>query len=143
MRVSIVSQPGAAGWLHSSVCQCIGDEDRGSVPKRHAVVAHGHEDGIGAGPADGVELLQQELDELGFLLLVDGGQAVDDDKGVVTLIELDLIFLAEIRDVDLIDIEILVVEVLIAEVVEGRRHAGQSSSKSENRSVGESEQRGS
>jgi hypothetical protein len=98
------------------------------IPQRLAVVAHGHVDGVLARPADGVELLEQELDEPWFLLFVDLGQAVDDDEGVVALLELDLIFFAEIGNVDLVHVEVLLVEVFLAQMVERRRHAGQSTS---------------
>lgn len=99
------------------------------VPQRLAMVTKGHEDGILAGLADRVELLQQELDELGLLLLGDLGKAVDDDKGVVALLELDLIFLLEIRHINLVVVEILLVEVLVAQSLIGRRHAGQTLSR--------------
>lgn len=92
-----------------------------------SILAHGHVDLVLAGLANRVQLLLQELDKLGLLLLGDLGQAVDNDKVVIALVESNLVLLAQVGDVDLILIELVIVEVGLAEVVEGRswrRHAG-------------------
>jgi hypothetical protein len=96
------------------------------IPHRIAILTHGHVDLVLARATDRVELLQQELDELRLLLLVDLGQTIDDDKGIEALLQLYFVFLAEIRDINLILIELILVEVSLAEVIERRRHAGRT-----------------
>lgn len=66
------------------------------IPLRHVLVVKRHEDGIFASVSDGVEFLQQELDELLFALLRHNGQSIDDDEGIQTLFQLDLILRFEI-----------------------------------------------
>jgi len=41
--------------------------------------------------ADGVEFLQQVLDELGLALLRHNGEPIEDDEGIQTLLQLDFI----------------------------------------------------
>jgi hypothetical protein len=96
------------------------------VPEGLAILVHGHVNLILARAADRVELLQQELDEFGLLLLVDLGQTIDNHKGVVTLFQLHLILLTEIRDIDLILIELFLVQVGLTEMFESGRHVGRT-----------------
>lgn len=56
------------------------------LPKRLSIVAHGHVYRVLACLADCVELLQQELDKLGLLVLSDLGKAIDNDKVVIALV---------------------------------------------------------
>lgn len=102
----------------------------GGILQGLSIIAHGHVNLILARLSNGIELFQQELDQLGFLVFGDCGEAVNDDKVVVTLVESDFILLAQIREVQVIFIEFLVVEVGLAKLFEtsGRRgrHAGLS-----------------
>lgn len=101
----------------------------GDVLQRLSIIAHGHVDLVLARPSNSVELFEQELDQLGLLLLGDCRKAVNDDKVIITLVERDFILLAKVGEVKVIFIEFLVVEVGLAELFEtsGRRgrHAGQ------------------
>lgn len=76
------------------------------------------------GRSNSVELAQQELDQLGLLFLGDLGQAINHNKGVVALLKLDLEFLTEIRDIDLVFVEFIIVKVSISKMLEGRSHIG-------------------
>lgn len=73
----------------------------------------------------GAELrLDQELDELGLLVLGDLGKAVDDHKRVVAMLQLDLETLAQVRGIDLVIVELVIVEVCLAQMLKSRRHIG-------------------
>lgn len=99
------------------------------VLQRLAIVAHGHVNLVLARLSNGVELLEQELDQLGLLFFGDCRKAVDDDKMVVTLVKSDFILLAKVGKVQVILIEFLLVEVGLAKLFETSsrgRHAGQS-----------------
>lgn len=56
------------------------------------------------------------------MVLSDGGEAIDHDKGVVALFEGDFEALADIGKVNLILVELVLVEVGLAEVIERGRH---------------------
>jgi hypothetical protein len=96
------------------------------IPLGFPVLADGHVDLILPSLANRVQLLEQELDELGLLVLGNDGQTVDDDEVVVARVELDLIFLAQVGDVDFFLIVLVVIEVGLAQVLESGRHAGRS-----------------
>ncbi len=66
------------------------------ILQRLSLLVHWQEDQILPGLSNRIQLLQQELDELWLLCLVDLGEAVDNDEGIVALLELDFIFFAEI-----------------------------------------------
>lgn len=94
------------------------------VPIRFSALADRHVDLLLAGLANRVQLLQQEFNELGLLLLSYDGQTVDDDEVVVARVELDLIFLAQVGDIDFFLIVLVVIEVGLAQMLESGRHAG-------------------
>jgi hypothetical protein len=66
------------------------------APFGHLFVVDGHENGIFGGVADGVEFSQKELDELLSAVLGDYWEAIDDDKCVQTLLDLNFILRLEI-----------------------------------------------
>jgi hypothetical protein len=76
------------------------------------------------GGSNGVELTQEEFDQLGLLFLGDLGQSIDYDEGVIALLKLNLELFAEIRDVDLIFVEVIIVKVSISKMLESRCHTG-------------------
>lgn len=70
---------------------------RESSPFSHfRLFVHGHEDSVWLGLANFAELLAQELDEFWFLVLGNDRAAVDNDKGVETLVESHFMLFAEI-----------------------------------------------
>lgn len=68
--------------------------------------------------SDGVELAQQELDELLAACFGDNGQAIDNHKSIEALLEADLKLLSQVGEVDFI----LVKVVVDGEVIVGGRH---------------------
>lgn len=66
------------------------------APFGHALVVEWHENSIFGGVSNGVEFSQQELDELLATVLGDNWEAINHDKSVQALLQLDFILLLEI-----------------------------------------------